>query len=77
MSKKLTPWFPPTVKPVHIGCYQTEDSAACLRNGMHGYQYWTGARWGRFEITKTGAEASKSSDSTFQVNYWRGLAVKP
>jgi thioesterase domain-containing protein len=43
MSKKLTPWFPGHVKPVHHGIYETdadtEDGAPC-------YQSWNGLWWG-------------------------------
>lgn len=80
MSKKqpkLTPWFPPDVKPAHVGSYQTEDDPSVLGHFNHGYQWWDGKAWGLFELTHHAAATSGHTRSSFQDNYWRGLAVKP
>lgn len=72
MSKKLTPWFPPEMKPVRVGIYETD---AETEGGTSCYQSWNGAQW-----------SWCSSDSDFTVidsrsihqsPRWRGLAVKP
>jgi hypothetical protein len=40
MSKKMTPWFPSRIKPVHVGVYETD------LDGYFGYSFWNGKRWG-------------------------------
>lgn len=70
VSGRLTPWFEPEVKPVHVGVYQTH---MC---GMGaGYSYWTGASW--CDTRGTVAAADKWRYRGSQNKTWRGLAVKP
>ena len=45
----LTPWFPPSVRPVHRGLYQTRVF------GFVGYSYWDGKKWGFEGETKSQA----------------------
>lgn len=62
MSKKLTPWFPHKIKPVHVGWYDAE----------HRYEedpwYWDGKLW---------RNAPGSWVCLTQNRKWRGLLVKP
>jgi hypothetical protein len=71
MSKKLTPWFPGHVKPVHHGIYETdadtEDGAPC-------YQSWNGLWWG---WCSSWSDFAVDSPSTYQTPNWRGLAKAP
>lgn len=58
---KKTPWFPPDVKPVHVGVYET---TSLPEDHPHHYVVrtrWDGFHWG----------------IGFQYRYWRGLAEKP
>lgn len=63
MSKKLTPWFPRSIAPVHVGEYecavQITSSAPCLSWRLH----WDGT--GFFV------------PFPMVVRGWRGLAEKP
>lgn len=73
MSKKLSPMFPPHIKPAHVGPYKTgADGVRCFS-----YQNWNGRWWG--QCSKTPEEASRNQHyhSVFQKNYWRGLAHPP
>lgn len=68
MSKKqpkLTPWFPPEVKPVRAGLYETRTFP-----GFSSLRHWNGSWFGCvFDMH----ERSASSDD-FE---WRGLAEPP
>ena len=63
MSAKLTPWFPASVKPEHIGTYPTK----CDIWGCNHEHYWNGKKW----------FASYSEQVEVVPLPWRGLAVKP
>lgn len=70
MSKKVTPWFPPSIKPVHIGAYKTN-------NGRLGFSYWNGLAWGVQSSSPLTAHIYKTTRGATQDKQWRGLAVKP
>jgi len=75
---KLTDWFMPEVKPVHVGVYQTCESEIWARTwANHGYQYWDGKHWGMCNTNPEMAAAEARHHSPHQVNYWRGLAEQP
>lgn len=73
---KLTDWFPPEVKPVHVGVYETQ-SARFMDDTW--YAYFDGKRWGYCTCTNPedafeyrNRQHFRDSDSP-----WRGLAEKP
>jgi hypothetical protein len=70
MSKKLTPWFPEGVTPVHAGVYETDSE---VEDGRC-YQFWTGRSWGYCSHAPEHAMRWRSS---YQQPRWRGLAKKP
>ncbi len=73
MTKKLTDWFPPGVKPVHPGIYETYHF---INNQKYeGYSKWTGQYWTLRdpEINQVKYFIGKGH----QMKYWRGLAEKP
>jgi hypothetical protein len=72
----VTGWFPPDVKPVHVGVYQTYAESE-PQSGNPGYQFWRGNCWSIFSSDADSAERDKNIDSFYQINYWRGLAEKP
>lgn len=39
MNKRLTPEFPPHIKPVHVGYYPVTCFIGCERH------YWNGVEW--------------------------------
>lgn len=65
MSKKLTRWFVSSIKPVHVGYYET-----CWLRGVSENvdRYWDGVRW------RHGPGRGVCSLQQFD---WRGLAKKP
>lgn len=76
MTKKLTPWFPGTVKPAsdaeHIGVYRRK-----LTNGDRVFARWNGRFWCCWTWSLLTA-ATKIGKSNVQVcAQWRGLAEKP
>ena len=60
-QEKFTPWFPPEVKPVHVGDYETKtpDSFGIVPRPWNGQ--WWGCAYG---------VAGKSATQNWQ---WRGL----
>lgn len=77
---KLTRWFSPKEKPVHIGVYQTDAKVypgyVIGRKDHIGYQHWNGKHWGLFSNSKEDAVRQAHVKSNFQKNYFRGLAKK-
>lgn len=68
MSKKLTPWFPPEVKPVRVGVYRVAYGR---------YAMWNGSKWGYAHSTIEYASAYPFYDCAWPDKQWRGLASKP
>lgn len=71
---KLTPWFPPDVKPVHVGWYETNNGI-----GPNGHSYWRGFKWSgtyfrNFSLVEL---RSLNYSGAVQRKHWRGLAEKP
>lgn len=73
MSKQLTPWFPPKVKPVRKGVY----IASVARSTF--YRYWNGHRWYFGADTVSGAAKERRAwPARYQgAIAWRGLASDP
>lgn len=69
---EMTDWFPPDIKPVHSGVYQTEFAAG---RGDLGYSRWDGVHWRYQYLSKAIAAGSEGIGS--QNKRWRGLATKP
>lgn len=70
----LTPWFPPNVKPVRKGVYETD-----LSLDTPNYQYWNGKYWCYCCSTPERAahEANSQYRSSHQRLPWRGLNKHP
>lgn len=69
-APKLTSWFPPSIKPVHVGMYKTHlwgKSAWC---------YWSGG-WGWASKNFALANKSRGHVGAVQNKTWRGLASNP
>lgn len=74
MSKpKLTPWYPPEIKPTRKGIYERKGS----RNMLGKYRHWNGVFWGGWNATIKGALRNQESPSADQSSHWRGLATDP
>ena len=71
---KLTPWFPPEVKPVRKGVYEIRDDSL----GMTFYAYWSGYFFGGGMCERQdAADARWAFTINDSVSAWRGLAEKP
>lgn len=65
--KKMTPWFPSNIKPVHQGVYR-------IRNWSDGnYAYFNGKRWGWANLTVKSAQRYKGIKGAAQDKEWRGF----
>lgn len=79
MSKKrpkLTPVFPPHIKPVYPGPYQVD----CHRGAVWWYSFWTGTHWLLTSITPQEAKRQHQvSGDCYSSRFvgWRGLAEEP
>ena len=59
---KMTPWFPPDIKPVRIGEYECKY---CVENrNPLSRHYWDGKRW----------IFSRSNSWVLNSTIWRGLS---
>ena len=67
MTTRTTAWFPPNIKPFHVGPYRTE----------HGFQWWNGKQWGYFDTTPSRAARWKRYRSSYQDVRWQGLDCDP
>jgi hypothetical protein len=74
---KCTPWFPGTVKPVHVGVY--ERNMYGKRDPMC-YALWDGKKWHAVRASIESAmraEVSGYQPRTKGAPKWRGLSRKP
>lgn len=63
---KLSPWFPPEVKPIYIGFYDTVAIPWKGRNTAPMVRWWDGVHW----------RASERGDSmvmSIQRRWWQGM----
>ena len=72
MKTKLTPWYPPEIKPVRVGVYKIKISA---NNSFDLYSHWTGQRWLHTAWSPARASEAKGN-SLYQNKTWRGLTEK-
>jgi hypothetical protein len=73
-NSDLTPWFPPEVKPVHVGWYET-----CMLKSAIGHSYWCGKQWSGTYFAESWNKINLrfiNFDGAIQNKSWRGLAVK-
>jgi hypothetical protein len=68
MSKqKLTPWFPPEVKPVRNGWYHTDHLELGPDYPAMDNRWWNGKKW---------LSAPGGWVVAYQNRHWRGLTEK-
>ena len=78
MQDTLTPWYPPHIKPVHVGVYETDAEPNDFPGSGSCYQYWDGSLWG-YCSDKTDFFLCPNDGyvSRYQSPRWRGLAYPP
>lgn len=74
MSKKLTPWFPPEVKPTHEGVYLTRRFDF-THDGV--FRKFASGVW--HVLGNTSEDAATQTEARQRQNNleWRGLAKEP
>lgn len=66
MTDNLTPWYPPHIKPVRVGVYETDSESEA-------YQHWNGEWWGYCAHNKELAFFVRDAKSSHRFPRWRGL----
>ncbi len=72
MSKEMTEWYPPIIKPVRKGVYQVKY----LDSTLVSFANWTGKAWGVAYYSLTSAKNNPKNISNFQSKTWRGFKEK-
>ena len=74
MTRKLSPWFPPEIKPVRVGWYDVANLKLPPNFSPPWFMFWNGAKW-----TGYGSKPYelRHEGEYIQDVYWRGLARKP
>ena len=68
---KMTPWFPPKIKPVRVGVYQIRfNFNTYIKDPM--YATWNGKRWSNFSHREDGHWLNIYSGAE-QKKIWRGF----
>lgn len=67
-AAKLTPWFPGSVKPFHVGVYETRRE----QNDCSFFSKWDGKQW-LIDCRMPEQAKSKRGRSAFQDREWRGV----
>ena len=68
---KMTPWYPPAIRPVRVGEYQCDSSAR---------RWWDGESWSCMYLPDEPKEIrirERQYVSAYQEITWRGLAEEP
>ena len=71
----MTPWFPPHIKPVHEGVYETKDLHKLPRT-LPTYARWDGLEWSNESYWTHHPELHYTSYGASQNKYWRGFKEK-
>jgi len=69
---KLTPWFPPEIKPVRVGWYETYVHD----KGLKRMRYWNRRSW-LFMFDENIGKPPKLCRASSQKQIWRGLSERP
>lgn len=72
MKTKLTPWYPPEIKPVREGVYEVKS---VRRPDFTLFSYWTGQNWLCAAFSKIKASEAEHN-SIYPKKTWRGLTEK-
>jgi len=65
----MTPWFPPSIKPVHVGEYEI------VNEGIRAW--WNGTEWSQWyfpDPTSASREFHQKRTSPIQEITWRGIS---
>lgn len=66
----VTDWFPGTVKPAHVGCYERHFTDSTVNDPSASFQFWDGTQW---IVMSTGMPHWRQVG---QYPAWRGLTYR-
>jgi len=69
---KMTPWFPPHIKPVRKGVYEVINGYR-LSHTLPIYARWDGLEWSNSSYHAHHPELHYTSYRAYQNKYWRGF----
>lgn len=69
--KKMTNWFPPSIKPVRAGVYEIKFTYTMMPTESK-YATWNGKKWSNMSYHKTGYWHGIFVGAE-QNKYWRGF----
>jgi len=76
MTKKMTPWFPSSIKPVRAGLYEVDTPI----HSVNKYAYFDGKGWGHCAADVDTAMGEKfwpfASSMCHSQSKWRGFTKK-
>ena len=73
MTDALTPWYPPHIKPVRVGVYETDSEINHFPGAEGCYQHWDGQVWGYCAHRIDYCLTADIAQSRHQSPRWRGL----
>lgn len=76
MTEK-TDWYPPEIKPVRVGVYETLTEEEKMAGGGPGYNYWDGEGFCMAVDHPQMALPGEGEGHTIFTLYWRGLSREP
>lgn len=69
---KLTPWYPPNIKPLRRGVYITKVKSPSGKE-YKSFQYWSGTFWKIMSATVENAYKARHFVSLQQDVHWKGI----
>ena len=72
---KMTPWFPPHIKPVHEGVYEVFNGYR-LSHTLPIYARWDELEWSNSSYLTHHDELHYTSYGASQNKHWRGFKEK-
>lgn len=71
---KLTEWYPPDVKPVHVGVYEVEWRSDISGRLWSFYNYFDGSKFSWGQAIAAYAEPTRTFPDQAGVIRWRGVS---
>jgi hypothetical protein len=69
---KMTPWFPPHIKPCRTGVYEVFHGYR-LPHSLPCYARWNGLEWSNASYRTHDDELHYTIYGAYQNKYWRGF----
>jgi len=83
--ESYTGWFPPSIKPVHVGVYEVKPYPEMLLRAA--FAHWNGSYWSATAVLTPREDTQSTIDRANELRniegdwakdcHWRGLSEKP